>query len=82
MPGATVRISERSRELLRELARHTDMTMQSVIERALLEYRKRLFWNRAEEEFKTMRENPEAWNEEISEREHWDTSLMDGFEAE
>ncbi len=82
MPGATVRISEASRELLRELARHTDSTMQSVIERALEEYRKRLFWNRAEEEFKTMRENPKAWNEEIAEREHWDASLMDGLESE
>ena len=82
MPGATVRISERSRELLRELAQNTDTTMQSVIERALMEYRKRLFWNQAERDFSTMRDDPEVWNEEIAEREHWDVSLMDGLEAE
>ena len=82
MPGATVRISETSRDLLRELARHTDTTMQSVIERALMEYRKRLFWDRAAEDFKVMRENPEAWKEEIGERERWDAFLMDGLEAE
>ena len=82
MPGATVRISETSRDLLRELASHTDMTMQSVIECALAEYKKRLFWSQAEQDFKAMQGDPNAWKEEIAEREEWDTTLMDGLEAE
>ena len=79
MPGATVRISETSRELLRELARRTNATMQDVIEMALAEYRKRLFWEQAAHDFRAMRDDPEAWAEEVAERERWDATLKDGL---
>lgn len=82
MPGATVRISETSRELLRELARRTNTTMQEVIEVALTVYRKRLFWEQAARDFKTMRDDPDAWHEELAERERWDGTLNDGLEGE
>ena len=82
MPGATVRITETSRELLRELARRTDSTMQDVIELALAEYQKRLFWEQAAHDFQALRDDPEAWAEEVTERERWDTTLKDGLDAE
>ncbi len=67
---------------MRELAHNTDTTMQSVIEHALLEYKKRLFWDQAERDFSAIRDDPKAWNEEIAERKAWDASLMDGLEAD
>ena len=82
MPGATVRISESSRELLRELARRTNSTMQNIIEEALAEYKKRLFWEQAERDFQAMREEPAVWEAEVAEREIWDTTLRDGLDAE
>ena len=81
MSGATVRINEASRELLRELARRTNTSMQDVIEEALVEYRKRLFWEQADRDFRAMREDGEAWQEEIAERESWDVTLLDGLEV-
>ena len=81
MPGATVRISETSRELLRELAQRTRATMQDVIEMALAEYRKRLFWEQAAHDFQAIRDDPEAWAEEVAERERWDATLKDGLDA-
>jgi predicted transcriptional regulator len=82
MPGATVRITETSRELLRELARRTDSTMQDVIELALVEYQKRLFWEQAAHDFQALRDDPEAWAEEVAERERWDATLNDGLDVE
>ena len=82
MPGATVRITETSRELLRELARCTDSTMQDVIELALVEYQKRLFWEQATHDFQALRDDPAAWAEEVAERERWDATLKDGLDAE
>jgi len=61
MPGATVRISETSRELLRELAHRTRATMQDVIELALAEYRKRLFWEQAARDFQSLRDEPRTF---------------------
>ncbi len=82
MPGATVRISENSRDLLRELSRRTDSTMQDVIAKALDAYQKRLFWAQAEQEFRAMREDKDAWDAELAEREAWDTTLNDGLDSE
>ncbi len=82
MPGATVRISESSRELLRELARRTNSTMQNIIEEALAEYKKRLFWDQAERDFQAMREEPDVWEAEVAEREIWDATLRDGLDGE
>ncbi|RJO67714.1 MAG: toxin-antitoxin system protein [Myxococcales bacterium] len=80
MPGATVRISETARDLLRDLARRTNATMQDVIEKALAEYRQRLFWEQARRDFQAMRDDPELWNAEVAERERWDATLKDGLD--
>lgn len=80
MPGATVRISETSRTVLRELARRTHATMQDVIEKALVDYRRRLFWEQAARDFRALRDDPETWAAEVAERERWDAALKDGLD--
>ena len=82
MPGTTVRISDTSRELLRELAHRTGSSMQDVIAKALDEYQKRLFWAQAEHDFLAMREEKDVWEAELAEREVWDASLNDGLDGE
>lgn len=82
MSGTTVRISEASRDVLRELSRSTCATMQEVMEKALLEYKKRLFWDQAAQDFTALGEDPEAWRTELAERELWDATLGDGLDPE
>ena len=80
MAGATVRISEEVHDRLQRLAAEKRATMSAVIESALGEYERKLFWSKAAAEFQSLRNDPKAWKAELDEREGWDVTLTDGQE--
>jgi hypothetical protein len=80
MASGTVRISEKSRNTLRELAANSGDSMQAVLDRAIEEYRRRLFMEAANADYAALRQDPEAWAEVLKERAEWDATLMDGLD--
>ena len=82
MGTVTVRMNEESRTLLRELAEQASTTQPAVVEKALSEYRKKLFWERATADFVAIRADEQAWATEKEERAAWDQTLADGTEEE
>lgn len=82
MSSATVRVSERTRKLLRELAAATGESMQAILERAIEDYSRRRFLEEANASYAALRNNAQAWQEELDERALWDNALMDGLEDE
>lgn len=82
MPSTTVRISDEVRESLRELAAKSGETMQEVLERAVAEYRKKRFFDEVNAAYQAMRDDPEAWSEELAEREVYEAALADGLDDE
>jgi hypothetical protein len=53
--------------------------MQSVLADAVEHYRREQFWDECSAACARLREDPEAWAEELKEREEWDTTLLDGL---
>jgi hypothetical protein len=82
MPGTTVRVSESTHALLREIADRVDQPMSAVVRVALEEYRRRLFWSLADREFQALRTNSEAWQEHQEELAVWDAAAADGLDSE
>ena len=80
MAGTTVRISEEVRDRLHRLAAEKRASMSAVIESALAEYERKLFWLKTAAEFQALRNNPKVWKAELEEREAWDVTLTDGRE--
>lgn len=80
MAGTTVRISEEVHGRLHRLATERRASMNAVIESALTEYERKLFWSKTATEFQELRNNPKAWKAELEEREAWDVTLADGLE--
>ena len=80
MPGTTVRVSEAVHDRLHKLAAEKRMTMSAVLDSALAEYERKLFWAKTAAEFQSMRNDPKAWKAELEEREAWDATLADGRE--
>jgi len=78
MPTATIRISERSRKVLGDIARQEGASLQSVMDQAIEHYRRQHFLEGLSEDFAALRKSPELWEEELKEREEWDTTLADG----
>jgi predicted transcriptional regulator len=82
MPSATVRISEAAHEALREISARTGESMQTILDRAIEEYRRRRFLEEANAAYAALREKPDEWKEEVEEREVWDRTLSDGLADE
>ncbi len=74
-----VRVSDSTHKILRELSEHDGQPMPEIIAKAVEDYRRRRFLEEANEAFAALQENPNAWTEELEEREMWDTTLGDGL---
>ena len=75
-----VRVSNTTHELLRSLSKEFGQSMQTIIEEALQQYRRRRFLEGLNEDFKALKEDEQAWQEELEERAMWDKTLLDGEE--
>jgi predicted transcriptional regulator len=82
MSAPTVRISEASHRLLKELADQTGQTMTDVLDQALDAYRRKVFFERLNAGYAELRADPEAWAESETERKRWDATLMDGLDPD
>lgn len=82
MSNPTVRISPRSHQALRELARRSGKPMQTILDHAIEEERRRLFIAEANASYAAVHQDPKAWAALQAERAEWDATLLDGLEAE
>src|SRR5947208_16080020 len=82
MATTTVRISEATHRMLRELAERTGQTMTEVLDQALDAYRRKVFFDELNAGYAALRADPDAWAELEAERKEWDVTLMDGLADE
>lgn len=82
MSDAMVRVSERTRETLREIARAQQLSMQAVLEKAVEEYRRKKFFETLDAEYAELQKDPEAWESYQAELRVWDATLMDGLDKD
>lgn len=82
MSTAAIPLSETSRRLLSELAAQTGQTQAAILDQALDAYRRQLFFEGLNADFAALKAAPEAWAEELAERQLWETTLTDGLDPE
>ena len=76
--SVTVRVPESSRGVLGQLAEREGVSMQTILQRAIEEYRRKRFLEDANVAFAALREDESAWSEEVAERGEWECTLADG----
>lgn len=81
MNTMTVRISDTSRNILRELAKREDASMQAILDKAIESYRRRLFLEEVNNAYAALRQDTKAWAQISKERAIWDATLGDGLET-
>ncbi len=75
MSTATVRVTSETRAVIQALARESNQSMQSLIARAVEQYRRQLVLQRANDAYAALRSQPEAWAEELEERRIWEANV-------
>jgi predicted transcriptional regulator len=80
MGSAMVRVSDHTHEALREIAHAEQKSMQSVLEKAVEQYRRRRYFEELDAAYVRLQEDPEAWRAIEAERKIWDATLGDGLD--
>ena len=80
MQTGTIRISDSSRRILREISQRDNKPMQAVLEQAIEAYRRQTFLVGLSADFAALRDNELEWQAEKAERVLWDIALADGEE--
>lgn len=78
--GSTVAISNISHNTLQELAEKSGESIQTILDKAIELYRRQQFLEEANQAYTALRNNSEAWQAEMEEREAWDVTLADSLE--
>jgi len=82
MSSVNVRISSNSYQILKALSKTKGQSMQSVIDQAIEDLRRRKMLEATNSAFSALKADNVAWSEESEERELWENTLMDGVEKE
>jgi hypothetical protein len=80
--SSIVRMSPRAHDLLRRLAEEEQQSMQAVLDEALERYRRERFLRAANADFAALRNNRQAWKQELRERKLWEQTLADRLTKE
>lgn len=75
-----VRVNESTHSAISSLAKELGESMQSVVDKAVERYKRDIFLEQLNQDFRCLRENEEDWNVELEERRLWDNTLLDGVE--
>jgi len=79
MASTTVRVTEHTHELLRELAAATGQPLQQVLEEAVERYRRERFFADLHAAYARLAGDRAAWAAELDERAELDGTLGDGL---
>jgi predicted DNA-binding protein len=77
-----VRITPRSKAVLRALAKEEGKPMQAVLDEAIEKYQQDKLLDAMNAAYAAQRKDPGAWKQEQAERALWDQALTDGLEDE
>jgi len=77
-----VRVSESTHETLRFLSSSEGKSMQDIIDKAVEDYRRKIFLEGLSDDYRNFQTNKDSWKEHEEEMALWDNASMDGIDPE
>ncbi|CAA7601230.1 Hypothetical protein DEACI_1883 [Acididesulfobacillus acetoxydans] len=75
--STTIRINSSTLQVLKQIALQTGEPTQTTLDKAIEAYRRQVFLQQANNAFAELQKKPELWQEELSERQEWETTCND-----
>lgn len=79
--STTIRVSEKTRDTIHDLARNSGVPMAELVELAIEAYRRQRFVEAINAGYAELRADPKAWAAYQEELATWDATLLDGLEG-
>ena len=80
MAKPMLRVTSKTHDTLRAIAKEKGSSMQQVVEEAVERYRRQLILDETNAAYAALRKDPKAWAEVEAEQAAWDVTLHDGSE--
>ena len=81
MPEIAITINQNTHEVLLRLSKQSGDNLQTLLDKAVEQYRRQLFLLQANQAFVALRKNELLWQDELNERQEWDRTLTDEIDA-
>jgi len=78
--SATIRLRAESHQTLKEIARATGQSMQSALDRAIEDLRRKTYLEGLNADYAALQQDPKAWEEFQKELADFDSTNADGLE--
>jgi hypothetical protein len=80
MSDIAITINKNTHEVLLRLSQQSGDNLQTLLDKAVEQYRRQLFLFQANQAFAALRKNELLWQDELKERQEWDQTLADGID--
>ena len=80
--STTVRISDDTHRRMGRIAEKTGKSLGDVVDDAIRAYERKMFFEAFNNAYAELRDDDEAWAEELEERREWERSNLDGLDED
>ena len=80
MSATAVRITRSAHQKLSQMAEEDGVSLTEELERIIEAQRRQRMLEEVNRAYARLKQDPQAWAEELAERELWETTLMDGLQ--
>jgi hypothetical protein len=82
MTTSTVSLSPTAERMLDQLVAETGYSALDILDRALDDYRRKVFFEGLAADYAALKADPEAWADELAERKQTEATLQDGLDPD
>lgn len=80
--STNIEISEKSLDVIRHISEQKGLNISAVLDEAVEAYRREVLLDETNAAFQALKNDPEAWREEVEERRLWENAIGDDVEEE
>lgn len=80
MSDVAITINKNTHEVLLNLSKQSGDNLQTLLDKAVEQYRRQLFLLQANQAFAALRKDELLWQDELNERQEWEQTLSDGID--
>ena len=81
MSEIAITINKNTHDVLLRISKQSGDNLQTLLDKAVDQYRRQMFLLQANQAFVTLRKNELLWQDELNERQEWDRTLTDEIDA-
>ena len=82
MTTSSVDVTDGTHRVLQVLSQQTGKSIPEILDNAVEEYRRKIFFEGVDRDYTALKADPEAWSREVQERQLLDNTLMDGLDPD